>query len=187
MGAHAAPCGPAALGGAGCALCQHWVWALGWCRVPTWPQGDGLVPSEPPPPSPPKDGWYRLCRCTVCSVGSPEAPPCLQGNAVLCHAGASPGGGHHPWALLHAQGRRWGKANPPVRLHRAPRPAGGGGWGWGEQGQQAVGRAGCAQCNQSLHPGWRMKKRRRTMDGNRGGSGVREAPNGGGGGLTSGL
>ena len=129
MGAHAAPCGPAALGGAGCALCQHWVWALGWwCRVPTWPQGDGLVPSEPPPP-PPKDGWYRLCRCTVCSVGSSEAPPCLQGNAVLCHAGASPGGGHHPWALLHAQGRRWGKANPPVRLHRAPRPAGGGGMG----------------------------------------------------------
>lgn len=125
MGAHAAPCGPAALGGAGCALCQHWVWALGWCRVPTWPQGDGLVPSEPPP-----QGWgYRLCWCTVCSVGSSEAPPCLQGNAVLRHAGASPGGGHHPWALLHAQGRRWGKANPPVRLHRAPRPAGGGGMG----------------------------------------------------------
>ena len=167
-----------------CASIGFGPWGGAGC--PRGRRGTVWCPLNPPPP-PPKDGWYRLCRCTVCNVGSPEAPPCLQGNAVLRHAGASPGGWHHPWALLHAQGRRWGKANPPVRLHRAPRPAGGGGWGWGEQGQQAVGRAGCAQCNQSLHPGWRMKKRRRTMDGNRGGSGVREAPNGGGGGLTSGL
>lgn len=186
MGAHAAPCGPAALGGAGCALCQHWVWALGWCRVPTWPQGDGLVPSEPPPLPPRMGGTGCVGALCVVWVHRRLLHACRE--MLYCTMlGHHPGGGHHPWALLHAQGRRWGKANPPMRLHRAPRPTGGGEWGWGEQGQQAVGRAGCAQCNQSLHPGWRMKKRRRTMDGNRGGSGVREAPNGGGGGLTSGL
>ena len=114
-----------------CASIGFGPWGGAGC--PRGRRGTVWCPLNPPPP--PKDGWYRLCRCTVCSVGSSEAPPCLQGNAVLCHAGASPGGGitqgggHHPWALLHAQGRRWGKANPPVRLHRAPRPAGGGGMG----------------------------------------------------------
>ena len=138
-----------------------------------------------PPPLPPRMGGTG-CVGALCVVWVHRRLLHACREMLYCTMlGHHPGGGHHPWALLHAQGRRWGKANPPVRLHRAPRPAGGG--GWGEQGQQAVGRAGCAQCNQSLHPGWRMKKRRRTMDGNRGGSGVREAPNGGGGGLTSGL
>ena len=128
MGAHAAPCGPAALGGAGCALCQHWVWALGWCRVPTWPQGDGLVPSEPPPLPPRMGGTGCVGALCVVWVHRRLLHACRE--MLYCTMlGHHPGGGHHPWALLHAQGRRWGKANPPVRLHHAPRPTGGGGRG----------------------------------------------------------
>ena len=132
-----------------CASIGFGPWGGAGC--PRGRRGTVWCPLNPPPP--PKDGWYRLCRCTVCSVGSPEAPPCLQGNAVLHHAGTSPRGGASPVGIAACTGQAMGQSKPPREAAPCTQTRGWGGMGMGGAGA-AGGGEGWLCAMQSIPSSW---------------------------------